>query len=112
VFNLEASQWRWMTDRAVILLKRPSRPSVLQAVFHLDSRMPARSVTLSVDGVQVAAAAYPGEGQYTLASGELPPGEGTATVVITADKAISPPGDSRRLGIILKEVGFRSSDDR
>lgn len=39
------------------------------------------------------------------------PGD-TATVTITVDRTFAVPGDHRRLGVILSEVGFRPAEVR
>ena len=94
--------WRWMSGRAVILLKPPSTPKRLRAVFTIYEKAPARRVSLLLDGIEVAAQTYAGPGRYVL---ESAPVVGRAVTVV-ADKTFSVPGDSRELGIILSEVGF------
>ena len=49
---------------------------------------------------------FPAPGSYTLVSAPLTPAGPSATVTITVDKTFSVPGDHRRLGVILSEVGF------
>ena len=68
---------------------------------------PARRVTLSIDSQEVASQTYAAPGSYTL---EAPPRAittPTVTVTIAIDKAFSVPTDTRELGIILSEIGFR-----
>jgi hypothetical protein len=97
-----ANPWRWMSGRAMILLKRPGTPKRLRAVFTIHETSPARKVALLLDGVQLAEQTYAGPGRYVL---ETAPVTGQA-VSITADRTFSVPGDSRELAIILTEVGF------
>ena len=49
LFGAETS-WRWMGDRAVILLKPPPEPQPLHLVFNIPDSAPARRVTLALDG--------------------------------------------------------------
>ena len=107
IYPLEDGAWRWTTANAIILLKRPQTVKPVQAVFYIPSVAPARRVTVMLDGARVAEQTYPRDGRYTLASPPIPPGEGDATLVIAVDKTFSAAGDSRELGIILSEVGFR-----
>jgi len=106
VYALESGGWRWMSDRAVILLKAPPAPAPLRVSFYIPDQAPARRVTLSLDGVTVADQTFPAPGSYTLVSAPLTPAGPSATVTITVDKTFSVPGDHRRLGVILSEVGF------
>ena len=94
--------WRWMSGRAVILLKQPHAPKRLRVAFTIHDSSPARKIEVELDGVRVAGQTYAGPGRYVL---ESAPAAGQA-VVITVDKTFAVPGDSRELGIVLSEVGF------
>jgi len=112
VFQLEDGTWRWMAGRAVLLLKVPAVPSRLAVRFYLPPQSPARRVTVSVNGGDVARAAYDREGLYTLETAEpLTLSEEPATVEIRVDRTFSPPGDRRQLGLILRQVGFITSGE-
>ncbi|MBM3747726.1 MAG: glycosyltransferase family 39 protein [Acidobacteria bacterium] len=106
IHQLESGRWRWMGDRAVLLLKAPPAPAPLRVTLFIPDQAPARRVTLSVDGRTVAEQLYPRPGSYTLVSAPLALSGPTATVTLTVDKTFSVPGDHRRLGLILSEVGF------
>jgi len=106
IHQLESGRWRWMGDRAVVLLKAPPAPAPLRVTLFIPDQAPARRVTLSVDGRTVAEQLYPRPGSYTLVSAPLTPAGPTATVTLTVDKTFTVPGDHRRLGVILSEVGF------
>lgn len=107
VYQLESGSWRWMSQRAVILLKRPPAPRPLRVEFYIPDAAPARRVTLSVDGAVVAEAPYAAPGSYTLSSpAPVAVAGDSATVEIEVDKGFSTPGDHRRLGMILSAVGF------
>jgi hypothetical protein len=64
-------------------------------------------VTVEVNDRMVASQTYAAPGTYVLSSAPLKPDGDAAKVRITVDKDFSVPGDDRRLGIILTEVGFR-----
>jgi hypothetical protein len=110
IYRLESEKdtWRWMGQRAVVLLKPPETPMPVSAVFHIPEMATARKVTLSVDGKQVAEESYSGTGSFTLTSSEPIQASGeVATVTLTIDKTFSVPGDQRELGVILTGIGFR-----
>jgi 4-amino-4-deoxy-L-arabinose transferase-like glycosyltransferase len=107
VYQLESGQWRWMSQTATILLKPPGQPTPLTVRFYISDGSPARQVSLALNDHPIASQTYPAPGTYVLSSPPLKPDGDSAKVVITLDKSFSPPGDSRRLGIILSEVGFK-----
>ena len=102
LFGAETS-WRWMGDRAVILLKPPPEPQPLHVVFNIPDAAPARRVTLALDGVVLEDKIYDKPGGYTLSTKPVSGG----TVTISVDKTFSTGGDRRQLGIIVSELGFR-----
>jgi 4-amino-4-deoxy-L-arabinose transferase-like glycosyltransferase len=107
IFGLESGGWRWMSEKATILLKRPAVESHIEAEIVIPDSAPARRVTLALDGATIADRTFPAHGSYTLSSAPIAPGKGTATLTIQVDKTFSAPGDQRRLGLILKSAGFR-----
>ncbi len=106
IHQLESGRWRWMSERATVLLKVPAGPARLKAVFYIPDQAPARRVWLAVDGKTVADRIYTAPGSYTLVSDPLTATGESATVVIAVDQTFTAPGDHRRLGVILSEVGF------
>jgi len=106
IYELEGVRWRWMGERAAILLKTPPQPQALELSFTIPDAAPARRVTMLLEGREVAANTYPGPGSYKLKSSPQALNTPTSTITITVDKAFSAPGDARRLGVILTEVGF------
>ncbi len=109
VYQLEENAWRWMSGRAVLLLKPPSEPAVLEASLYIPDAAPAREVTLSASGRVVARMSLPGPGSYTVRSPEPVPASGKkVTVEVSVDRTFSPPGDDRDLGAVLVRVGFRT----
>ena len=107
VYQLENGQWRWMSQTATILLKPPDQPTPVTVRFTIPDASPARQVTIALNDRTIASQTYSAPGTYTLASPPLKPEGDTAKLTITVDKSFSVPGDDRRLGIILTEVGFR-----
>ena len=109
IYQLEDGAWRWMSERGVLLLKAPAEPLPVEAVIYIPDQSPAREVTLVVDGATVARERVPGPGSYTVRSEEPVTVAGdSATLEIQADRTFSPPGDTRRLGLVLSAAGFRS----
>ena len=102
LFAAETS-WRWMGDRAVILLKPPPAPQPLHVVFNIPDEAPARRVTISLDDTVLEDKIYDKPGGYTLTTKPVNGG----TVTISVDKTFTTGGDRRQLGIIVSELGFR-----
>lgn len=105
--RVEDHRYRWMGKRAVILLKRPAAPTPVKVEFYLPDQAPAREVTLTLDGKEIARQTYSKTGGFTLESAPVIPGGGTATLAIEVDKTFSVPGDQRVLGMIIVSAGFR-----
>jgi hypothetical protein len=102
VYQLEG-QWRWMSGRAVVLLKPPDVPQPLHVQIYIPDPAPARTVGVLLDGQELHSQTVPAPGVYTITS---KPATGSS-VTIVVDKTFSVPGDHRELGAILTEVGFR-----
>jgi hypothetical protein len=102
VYQLE-QQWRWMSGRAVILLKPPPAPVPLRVTIYIPDPAPARQVRIMLDGQELHTQALAGPGAHAITT---KPASGSS-VTISVDKTFSVPGDHRELGAILSEVGFR-----
>jgi hypothetical protein len=102
VYQLEGEN-RWMSGRAVILLKRASQPMPLQVQLWVPPQSHARTLTLTLDGREVLRQALPGPGIHTLATAPV----AGSSLVIELDQTFRVPGDSRDLGVLLMAVGFR-----
>jgi hypothetical protein len=102
VYQLEG-EWRWMSGRAVVLLKPPDKPLPLRLKLSLPQQTPARNVQVLVDGELVHEQTLPGPGTYEIATRPVT----GSSVTITLDQTFSVPGDHRQLGAILSEIGFR-----
>ncbi len=107
VYQLESGQWRWMSQTATILLKPPDQPTPVTIHFTIPAASPARQVTIALNDHTVASRTYSAAGVYALSSPPVKPDGDTAKLDIALDKSFSVPGDSRQLGIILTEVGFK-----
>ena len=108
VFELESGQWRWMSERASLLLKPPATPGLLRADLFIPDSAPARRVRLELDGKTVADRTFDKPGRYEVVSAEPAAAAGdSATLTISVDRTFSVPGDTRRLGIILTGAGWR-----
>ncbi len=107
VYQLENGQWRWMSQTATILLKPPEQPTPLTVHFTIPAASPARQVTIALSDRVIASQTYSAPGAYSISSPPLKPDGDTAKLTISVDKTFSVPGDSRQLGIILTEAGFR-----
>lgn len=107
VYQLESGQWRWMSQTATILLKPPDQPTPVTIHFTIPAASPAREVTIALNDHTVASRTYSAAGVYALSSPPVKPDGDTAKLDIALDKSFSVPGDSRQLGIILTEVGFK-----
>ena len=108
LYDLEQGRWRWMSAKAILLLKPPAAPRpVVEVVFSIPDQSPARRVTLSVDDVPVVEKTFASPGAYTLTSGPVTLQSESATVTIAVDRVFSVTGDQRQLGIVLVGAGFR-----
>ncbi|MBK5290750.1 MAG: glycosyltransferase family 39 protein [Acidobacteriia bacterium] len=107
VYQLESNAWRWAGRRAVILLKTPAHPSMLEATFRVVDSAPGRRVSLSLEGALLAEQTYSTGGLYTLRSpAPVSSRNPSVTAIVTIDRSFQPPGDHRDLGFILVSVGF------
>jgi hypothetical protein len=108
LYDLEQGRWRWMSAKAILLLKPPAAPRlVVEVVFSIPDQSPARRITLSVDDVPVVEKTFASPGAYTLTSGPVTVQSESPTVSIAVDRVFSVPGDQRQLGIVLVGAGFR-----
>jgi hypothetical protein len=107
LYDVEGGAWRWMSGRAVVLLKSPEQPLPIEAVFTIPDRAPARHVELLLDGRVIASETYTATGAYMLRSAPQLPAGPTATATLTVDRTFSVPGDRRELGVVVSALGFR-----
>jgi hypothetical protein len=97
----------WMGRSAVVVIKPPQTAAPLAVTFFIPPSAPARTISLFLNGKQVASHTYPGPGSYTLSTSALPAiPTASAEVQIELDRTFSAPPDTRELGIVLAGVGF------
>jgi hypothetical protein len=102
IYEIENGQYRWMSGKAVVLLKSPTKPAPVEIRFYIPDQAPARHVTVLAGDTEVASESYPAPGTYSLTT--RPAADGTITILV--DKTFSVPGDRRELGMVLTLVGF------
>ncbi|MEO7653202.1 MAG: hypothetical protein ABIZ80_22315, partial [Bryobacteraceae bacterium] len=108
VYALEGTT-RWMSGRAVLLLKSPAAQAALHVSVFVPDRSPARRVTLLLDGEEVASKAVTPGGVHAIDTFPLLSAKPVSTLTITVDKSFSVPGDRRELGVVLVEAGYQTS---
>ncbi len=96
----------WTEQIAEVVLKAPAAPLPLRAVFYIPPQAPARTVTLSLNGAEVASQTYARDGLYTLTSPPQSMATPEASVTLAVDKTFSLPPDKRVLGVVLSGIGF------
>lgn len=101
VYQLEEAT-RWMSGRAVVLVKPPVTAAPLEVQLYLPDAAPARSLTIQVDGKSFRRS-IPGPGMHTFATDPV----SGSTITLTLDKTFSVAGDFRQLGAVLVGVGYR-----
>ncbi len=107
VDKLEEGRYRWMSRRAVFLLRNPAQAKPLRVVLFRPDQATARRLVIEVDGRKIAQESLDRPGAY---SPETPPTRGagdTVTVSLEVDQVFHAPGDRRPLGVVLAEIGFR-----
>jgi hypothetical protein len=104
VYEIENGQYRWMSGKAVILLKTPPQPAPVEIRFFIPDQARARKVTVLAGDTEVASQTYAAPGAYSL----ITKAASNGTITILVDKTLSVPGDQRELGMVLTQVGFIS----
>ncbi|MGC8792852.1 MAG: hypothetical protein ACP5U2_05615, partial [Bryobacteraceae bacterium] len=106
VYQLEENRFRWMAQRAVILLKSPARPAPVEVKLYVPGNAAARRVRIEVDGRTVLDRVLPGPGFHSIVSEPVTATAPVARLVISLDRTFRVPGDHRDLGVILSQAGF------
>lgn len=109
IFGLDGNTWRWMSGQGVIALKSPAAAARLEVRFVIPASSPAREISLSLDGRELARKTYPQPGTYVLETEPVLPAAPAAVMAITSGKTFSVPPDRRDLSIILMAAGFQSA---
>lgn len=111
VYNLEGTT-RWMSGRAVLLLKSPATSTPIHVSLFVPDQSPARRVTLLLDGEEVASKAVTPGGVHAIDTAPRLPAKPASTLTIAVDKTFSVPGDRRELGVVLVEAGYQTSEQQ
>ncbi len=105
--RVEDGRYRWMEKKGVLLLKRPPTAMPVRVEFFLPDQSPAREVTLTLDGKEVARRTYSSRGAFSIESEAVMPAGEAAVLAVEVDQTFSVPGDQRVLGMIIVSAGFR-----
>ena len=95
-----------MSEQATVLLKAPAQFTPLSVEIFIPPQTPARRVTLLVAGRVIAEETFPQPGLYSLAA-PLEVDAPAVTATITTDRTFTAPGDQRKLGVVIRGIGFR-----
>jgi hypothetical protein len=106
IYSNEGAGWRWMSGEGAVLLKSPRTKATFEVKLYIADAAPARTVRISVLGGPEVARTFPGPGSYTMTVPVDATDLAAVTVTIRVDRTFVAPGDGRKLGIILNEVGF------
>lgn len=104
--RVEDGRYRWMSGKAVLLLKAPDADTPLQAEVFVPDTALAQSITLSVDGRQIQQSKLQ-KGSQSITTPPVHAAGDPVVVTIEVDRTFQIPGDIRTLGIILVGAGFR-----
>ncbi len=97
----------WISGIAEMIVKNPAEAKKVRAEFYISPQAAARQVRLLLDGKEVAAGSYTGDGKYTLESATPLRGTGSsAAIELRVDRTFRVPGDQRDLGVVLIGAGF------
>jgi hypothetical protein len=109
IYQLESGLFRWMGEQGSVFLKTNGERAPLEVKLFIPDNAPARVISIEVDGREVDSEKFHRPGLHDLKTVPVQWPRGRALVTIKVDQTFVAPGDTRRLGIILQEVGFRKS---
>ncbi|MFN0170260.1 MAG: hypothetical protein ACKV22_27900 [Bryobacteraceae bacterium] len=107
VDKLEEGRYRWMSKRAVFVLKNPGEAKPLRIILFRPDGAAARSLVIEVEGQQIAREPLDKAGAYSVETRSMRGAGDTVTVALEVDQVFYAPGDRRQLGVVLVELGFR-----
>jgi hypothetical protein len=108
IYQLESGRFRWMGEQGSVFLKSNGEQAPLEVKLFIPDSAPAREVIIEVDGQEVGREKFIAPGLHEMKTPSILWPQGRALVTIKVDKSFVSGGDTRRLGIILQEVGFRA----
>lgn len=112
IYQLETGLFRWMGEQGSVYLKSSGERAPLELKLFIPDTAPARTVILEVDGKEVDRHKFDRTGLHQFKTAPVQWPRGRALVTIKVDQTFVAPGDTRRLGIILQEVGFHGPSAR
>ena len=103
-YAIEGGQWRWMSGKGVVLLKRDPKHRQVVIQYALPDALPGRLIEVFADGKRIGQKKLGGPGSGELAV-ELPVfRDAQLTIGISIDRTITPANDQRILGLIVSSV--------
>lgn len=102
----DGADWRWMGPTGSAVLLAPPDAETFELDFHIPEQAPARRVSIDINGRLVAEQLYEETGGHLL-SAPVDLEAGPVRIVIEASPSYSPPGDGRKLAIVVNSFGFR-----
>jgi len=112
IYQLESGLFRWMGEQGSVFLKTNGESAPLEVKLFIPDTAPAREVIVEVDGKEIDREKYNSTGLKEMKTLPVKWPRGRALVTIRVDQTFVSPGDTRKLGIILQEVGFQKSSRR
>ena len=112
IYQLESGRFRWMGEQGSVFLKADGELAPLEVKLFIPDTAPAREVIVELDGKEVAREKYNSTGLHDLKTLPIEWPRGRALLTIKVDKTFVSSGDTRRLGIIIQELGFRTRGGR
>jgi hypothetical protein len=97
----------WMGAEARVLLKASVQPSRLEVTLYVPENSPAKHFRATVTSETIIEKELPNPGMFTF-SHPVTSTAKSVIVTLTVDKTFSVPGDARRLGLVVKGIGFRN----
>jgi hypothetical protein len=104
---IEDNRYRWMSGKAVLLLKPPAGETPIDIDVFLPDAATATRLTVTLDGKQILEAPLNAKGVRKIRTPPVKAEGDTAVLTIEVDRTFQIPGDIRTLGIILSGAGFR-----
>ncbi len=105
LFPLEEGKQRWTSGAATVMLVSPAEAEPLHALIYVSDAAVAREVSLFLDDRKVYSQALAPGMQRIVTPAEKAAGA-TSVVSLRVDRTFSAPGDSRKLGVVLQDIGW------
>ncbi len=106
-YQIEDGQYRWIGREAKFLLKASREEMDAAATVYIPELAPARVIALTVNGRVVAEQRLEKPGLYVVEAKGVKTGGGRVLMTVRCDRTFQASGDTRELGVILREAGLR-----